>query len=116
MSDHRHLARAIDTFFALDRNLTIYQMMAFMYAATHEAGTQRGLEEILGVNAGSVNRAIRVWTEYEKYPDRPGHDFIEVIPDPQDRRYRQLHLTPKGRAFVLRLKEAMGDFNVRPAT
>jgi len=116
MADHRHLARAIDTFYALDQNLTIYQMMAFTYAMTNEAGTQKGLEDVLGINPGSVNRAIRVWTEFEKYPDKPGHNFIEVYPDPADRRLLRLSLTPKGRAFVLRLREAMGDLNVRPAT
>lgn len=104
MANHHTFARALELFQELDPNMTLSQMQAFMYAVTHEGSTQREIETLLGRSNATASRVLKYWTEWEKYQVKPGHDFVSIEVDPSDQRYRLVHIRPKGRMFLQKLK------------
>lgn len=107
MANHHTLARVLELFQDIDPGMTLSEMQAFMYAATNEGSTQRQIEELLGRSNATASRVLKTWTEWEKYGVKPGHDFLVVEVDPSDQRYRLVHLRPKGRIFLEKLKSLL---------
>lgn len=107
MADHHSFARALELFQDLDSNMTLSEMQALVYSATHEGSTQRDLEDLLKRSNATASRVLKTWTEWEKFGSKPGHDFISIDVDPSDQRYRIVSLKPKGRAFIKKLKETL---------
>lgn len=104
MADHHSFARALELFQTLDKDMTLAEMQAFIYAATNDGAHQRTIEDLLDRSNATASRSIASWTEWEKYGVKPGHDFLSVDVDPADKRYRIVTLRPKGRAFIKQLK------------
>lgn len=108
MANHHHLARVVEEFMALDRNMTLFQMHAFLLAATNEGQTQKWIEERMNTSNATASRTLARWLEMEK-ADKPGLGMLRSEIDPSDRRYRIVSLTPKGRQFLDKVRTKLGD-------
>lgn len=103
MANHHHLARAVEEFLDLDKGLTLFQMHAFLLASTNEGQTQKWIEEKMDTSNATASRTISRWMETDR-GGKTGLGMIRSEIDPSDRRYRIITLTPKGRAFLEKVK------------
>lgn len=103
MANKHHFTRAVEEFMKLDRGITMFQIHAFLLVATNEGQTQKWIEEKMDTSNATASRTMSRWMEQER-PGKPGYGFIETHVDPNDRRYRMVSLTPKGRAFLNKLE------------
>ncbi len=108
MANHHHLTRAVEEFIALDKGMTLFQMHAFLIAATNEGQTQKWIEEKLNTSNATASRTLAKWFDYER-PGKPGFGLLRTEVDPSDRRYRIVSLTPRGRQFLDKVRTKLGD-------
>ena len=93
---------------SLDRSMTMFQIEAFLIVAEDPGITMRDVEERMGVANATTSRNINYWCKWRRY-ETPGMDFLSIDPDPRDRRYKIVTVTPKGEAFLAKVNELMGD-------
>lgn len=62
--------------------------------------TMRDVEQKVGVASSTMSRIISRLSKM-KTPTEPGLDLVEQFISPTNRRYREVRLTPAGRAFIL---------------
>ena len=97
-------AKALDEFGEIDPELQLPTLLTFLVIARRGVCTQKEVESELGMTSASASRNVTFWTD-TKRDGTPGPAFVERSEDKQDRRYKVLRLTPKGRAFYERLRE-----------
>jgi len=110
VANHHHLARAVEAFIDIDKGITLFQMQAFLLIATNEGQTQKWIEEKLDTSNATASRVLSRWSEYD-IAGKPGFGFIRTDPDPTDRRFRIVSLTARGRTFLAKIRELLGDSN-----
>lgn len=108
MANHHHLTRSVEEFMKLDRGLTLFQMYAFLLIATNEGQTQKWVEDKLKTSNATASRTVGKWLDYQ-WKGKPGLGMVESHPDPSDRRYTVLSLSPKGRDFLKRVRSKLGE-------
>jgi DNA-binding MarR family transcriptional regulator len=91
-----------EMFTEIDPGMTMTQMLTYLYIARRGMATQRDIEVELGLSNASASRNVSYWTDMKVW-GKPGQGFIERYEDPQDRRYKVVRLTKKGREFYDRL-------------
>lgn len=110
MANHHHLTRAVEVFYGLDKHMTLFQMYCFLLVATNEGQTQNWFERKLDTSNAVTSRTLRKFSEFDK-PGKPGLNLIETVIDPNDRRFRIVTLTPKGKALVASIRKKLGEPN-----
>ena len=108
MKTNRNLKKLTKYLRSLDQHMTMFQLEAFLLVAESPGITMREVEQQMGVQNATTSRNIAYWCKWRKY-QVPGMDFLEIYPDPRDRRYKIVELTPKGEAFLSKVNEVMGD-------
>lgn len=93
---------------SLDQHMTMFQLESFLLVAESPGITMREVEAKMDVANATTSRNIAYWSKWRKY-EVPGMDFLEIYPDPRDRRLRIIEMTPKGEAFLSKVNELMGD-------
>lgn len=110
MADNkRHIRKAhrvLESFRAIDPDMSISCALALLYSAEEEI--QRDVEARLGLSNASASRNVAYWSKQHKR-GVPGKDFISQYVNPDDRRYRRIDLTAKGKAFIDQLEKTMED-------
>lgn len=110
MANQYHFTRAFEEIMKEDKFLTGFQIHTFLLVATNEGMVQNVLESKLDSSNAVVSRTIAKLTRHGlSGGDKPGLDLIETEPDPNDRRYRILTLSHKGRALMQRIRKILGD-------
>lgn len=110
MANQHHLARTVEAFLALDKNMTLFQMQAFLLVSTNEGQTQKWIEEKLDTSNATASRVLARWSEYET-KNTQGFGMIRSEQDPHDRRFRIVSLTARGRDFVKKIRATLGEDN-----
>lgn len=87
----------------VDAELQIQTLRCFLFVAHRGSCTQKEVETNLKISDSSASRNISYWTDL-RFDKKPGKNFLMRIEDPQDRRYRILTLTKKGREFFESLR------------
>lgn len=103
----RTAIRVLEVFKEIDPDITLPSMLSFCYYVEKdgEAGNQYAMEQRLDMSTATASRATSHWLKYKR-PRVEGHNFMESIPDPEDRRYKMITLNDRGKAFAEKLKEA----------
>jgi len=103
----RAVIRVLEQFKSIDPDITLPSMLALLYIAEDdgERENQWHMEQKLGMSNATASRAASHWFKWKR-PKVAGHDFMVSEVDPDDRRYKILHLTPRGRKFIDQIKEA----------
>lgn len=84
---------------------SITTVLAFLFVARRGKCTQKDVEVELGISNASTSRNVSYWTD-RRYDRNKGMNFIERVEGDYDRRFKELTLTPIGKAFYKRLLEA----------
>lgn len=93
----------------MDREFPAQVMATFLYVAMHEDCHKTALEEDLGLTTASGSRNTD-WLTTQHRLSKPGLDLIIKEVDPTNRRRTTLRLSPKGKALIKRIKDALyGD-------
>lgn len=104
----REFIKGLELLSVVDRDMQISTALTLLYAAEREGQHQIDLEERTGLSNAAISRNVAYWSKWKRHKN-PGHDMLESVIDPQDRRYRKLMLTKKGTTFVSRLKEQINS-------
>ena len=80
----------------LGQDLSITQVRVLLYVAVNEGCSMSAMEQALKLTQSTSSRAVAVLTAIER-PGRPGLGVVERVEDPNNRRYKILSLTYKGR-------------------
>lgn len=109
----RTLITALEQFKEIDPDITLPSILAFLYYAENdgEQGNQFAMEQWLDMSTATASRATSHWLKWKR-PRVEGHDMLESIPDPEDRRYKMITLNDRGRWFVEKLKRAVRSVRV----
>jgi DNA-binding MarR family transcriptional regulator len=104
----RAAIRLLEAFKRVDPEMTLPTMLTFLYVVERDgqSGNQSEVEQRLNMTGATTSRSISNWLEY-KSKRIPGHNMMESIPDPEDRRYRMITLNHRGMALVEKIKEAV---------
>jgi DNA-binding MarR family transcriptional regulator len=88
----------------IDTELQIQTLRCFLFVAHRGSCTQKDVENALKLSNASASRNISYWTD-RRFDRKEGKGFIMRVDDPQDRRFRVLTLTKKGRDFFNLLRQ-----------
>ena len=102
----KRFVRGLEMFASVQPDMQIQTMLAYLYTALREGSNQKDIENLLGVSNASASRNIYYWTKEFK-PGIPGKGFISQDIDPDDRRFRVVTLTPKGKTFARKMAESV---------
>lgn len=105
-TERRKAIRLFEHFKNLDSDMSVSCALALLYA--EESDTQRDLETKLGLSNAAASRNVAYWTEWKRY-EVAGMNMLETREKPEDRRYRLVDYTPKGKAFVAQIVNLIGD-------
>ncbi|WP_052348010.1 MarR family winged helix-turn-helix transcriptional regulator [Imhoffiella purpurea] len=95
---HRYY-RMIEEFRTIDPDMPVQQIATFLFVATREGSSVKAISAGTGQVSSSTSRNIAALSKYHRL-NKPGLDLIEAREDPADRRYKTVHLTPKGHMFA----------------
>ena len=100
------LIRALDEFRRLDPDPTVQVVQALLAVAVWEEAALHELAARLDVSPSTISRNMGMLGEYGR-GQKKGLRLVLVHEDPQDRRYKVVRLTPRGREVVARMVEAV---------
>lgn len=95
----------------LPKEMTMQQLMVLSVIYARPGTTARDLEEDTGLAQSSVNRNIMALSKWDRHK-QPGHDLIDQVEDPIERRRKIFFLNQKGRRFMARMAAVIE--NVEP--
>ncbi|WP_170343088.1 MarR family winged helix-turn-helix transcriptional regulator [Ruegeria arenilitoris] len=108
--DQRQTFRAVLTLFNVlrdvEKDMPMSMAAIFAWVALNEGGTQVELRQALGMPSSTASRNLAALSKVHRL-GKPGHDLIEWVENPEDRRAKLLYLTPKGKALVNELLGAV---------
>ena len=100
----REFIKGLELLSVVDRDMQISTALTLLYVAEREGQHQIDIEKRTGLSNAAISRNVAYWSKWKQHK-KPGHEMMESVIDPQDRRYRKLMLTKKGTTFINRLKE-----------
>ena len=117
-SDLRGLRNALREFRTLKTDISSPAMQTLLEVALHEQdyGNEPGylgmplvdLIKALDLTPPAVSRNVAMLSKYDYKKSRSdAWDLVELIDDPNNRRYRIIRLTRKGRLFVKAVQQSM---------
>lgn len=97
----RTAIKILEAFKAVDPDITLPSMLAFLYVAERDAmsGNQDDVTHRLDMTRATASRAVSHWLKYKRRRVE-GLNMIESEPDPEDRRYNMLTLNRRGLDFI----------------
>jgi DNA-binding MarR family transcriptional regulator len=101
--DPNIFTREVEEFSRVDPEMQLSTMLTFLEIAKRGHCTQKDIELVLGLTNASASRNVGYWCEWQRH-QVPGRGFVTREENPEDRRYKLLRLTPKGKAFYERLR------------
>lgn len=109
MYDLAKLTKGVEAFYAIGDQTPVSYVLTLLWVAQNPNGNQLDLERYLASSTATTSRAVKYWSRWKsaRQGGLKGAEFIEIYPDPADRRYNRLRLTKTGQMFVSNMMEAM---------
>jgi len=95
----RDLHNILTAFREVDGEMPVQQMMCLVWIANNEGKTQKDLRTSLNMFPSTSSRNLAALSKVHRL-GKAGHGLIDFVDDVEDRRQKQLWLTPKGRQFI----------------
>lgn len=109
----KRLKAAMQVFSQIDHKMQVGTALTLLEIADAEHNGQdistQDLEKRIGFQSGAASRNVYYWGDGHKEMGGGGHKMITVTMNVNDRRRRDLRLTPKGHALMNRVKELVGN-------
>lgn len=104
----RQMQQAVQLFRDLEAELPTQTVVCFLLIANADADIpMRDLQSAMDTTSASATRNVAHLSEHYK-PRVPGLGLVEAYEDLNDRRYKLVRLTAKGKSFRTRLNSIMG--------
>ena len=100
------LARAIEHFRTLDKEIPAQVIATFLYVASHDDCAKVDLEKALAFSSASGSRNTDWLSEFHRL-NKAGLGLLIKYRDPTNRRKQIVKLSPKGRILVNQLKQIL---------
>lgn len=98
--NRRDLLTALEWIRTLDNDMPVQTLSTFLYVANHQPEcSQKDLTEYLSMAQSTASRNVSYLSKRHRH-GALGMDVVESIENPDDRRYKLLRLTPKGRKMA----------------
>ncbi len=104
--DMAKLAKAIEHFRILDKEIPAQVIACFLYVASHDDCNKIDMEKALKFSSASGSRNTDWLGAYHRL-NKPGLGLIIKYRDPNNRRKQILQLSPKGLKLAKELKEIL---------
>ncbi|WP_422049748.1 MarR family winged helix-turn-helix transcriptional regulator [Shimia sp.] len=82
-----------------EKDMPMSMAAVFAWVALNEGSTQVELRNALDMPSATSSRILAALSKVHRL-GKPGHDLIEWVENPEDRRAKLLYLTTKGRALA----------------
>ena len=104
----KKLITALEEFQKIDPAITLPSMLAFLHYhdVENNSGNRSIVEERLGMSGATASRATLFWTDY-KNPRDKGHNMLELVQDPHNRRANIVQYNRKGVEFLDQIAELL---------
>lgn len=103
----RNLYQAVQLFRDLDPELQTQTVVCFLLIADASPDLpMRDLQTALAMSSASTSRNVAALSKHHRL-GRAGLDLVEAYEDMADRRFKRVRLTPKGKAFRVRIQSLM---------
>ena len=102
--DVLQFAREAEAFADINPEMQLNTLLTFLFVAQRGSCNQKDLEVALGLSNATASRNVSYWTDSKRY-GVDGVGFIDRVEDPQDRRYKLLTLSAKGRKFYQKIRD-----------
>jgi DNA-binding MarR family transcriptional regulator len=120
MTEPRHgdeiatVIRVLEEFRRFDPDMPIQYALSFLTIAEHEGLSMGDLAQRLGIAQSSASRniaALSLWHSFGK----AGHDLVEAMEDPRERRRKIVSLTQAGNRLVAAIRALVSGAVPLPA-
>lgn len=98
--------RFVEEFRKIDPEMQLQTVATFMSVAVQPGITMKELADRLGISQASCSRNVAALSKWHRM-SRPGHDLVEAVEDPAERRRKIVHLTPKGKRIAQTIWEIL---------
>lgn len=89
-------------------DMTLNQVAVLLTVAANPGISQSEIMEQTGLADSSASRIVAILSSYGNRGTGPYH-LVELVPSENDRRFKTLHLTKKGRALIEKLLTILGQ-------
>ena len=97
------VVRVLEAFRRFDPDMPIQYALSFLTIAQHEGLSMGELAQRLGIAQSSASRNIAALSRWHSF-GKAGHDLVEALEDPRERRRKIVSLTPRGHRLVEALR------------
>ncbi|MER9596094.1 helix-turn-helix domain-containing protein [Mesorhizobium sp. M0244] len=116
----RRLLSFIEEFRKLSPNIQAGQIAVFLHIMGEPGISMKDIERRTGLSSTAVSRNVLALSEWFKHPrpavgdhpavpGEPGHDLVETVEDPADRRNKIVRPKPKGVRVYNTLIQLLGS-------
>lgn len=104
----KRLIAALEEFQKIDPTMSLPSMLTLLYYhdVENNSGNRSIVEERLGMSGATASRATLYWCEY-KAPRVRGHNMLEMLQDPMNRRANIVQYNRKGMEFMEKISEVL---------
>ena len=103
------LIRVTDEFRKLDAEMPMQTAAVFLHVMFTPGVTMKDLADRCGISQASTSRNIAALSKWHRL-GKAGHDLVEAVEDPAERRRKIVNLTPKGKRVRDAILSTVGDF------
>lgn len=109
--DHKNIKKliaALEEFKKLDPTMSLPSMLTLLYYhdVENKSGNRSIVEERLGMSGATASRATLYWCEY-KAPRVRGHNMLEMLQDPMNRRANIVQYNRNGLELLDKLSQSL---------
>jgi DNA-binding MarR family transcriptional regulator len=105
--------RVLEEFRRFDPDMPIQYALSFLTIAQNEGLSMGDLAQRLGIAQSSASRNIAALSRWHSF-GKAGHDLVEALEDPRERRRKIVSLTAKGHQLVAGLRALVAGSVVLP--
>jgi DNA-binding MarR family transcriptional regulator len=120
MTEPRHgdeiatVIRVLEEFRRFDPDMPIQYALSFLTIAEHEGLSMGDLAQRLGIAQSSASRNIAALSRWHSF-GKAGHDLVEAMEDPRERRRKIVSLTQAGNRLVAAIRALVSGAVPMPA-
>jgi DNA-binding MarR family transcriptional regulator len=111
------VVRVLEAFRRFDPDMPIQYALSFLTIAQHEGLSMGELAQRLGIAQSSASRNIAALSRWHSF-GKAGHDLVEALEDPRERRRKIVSLTPRGHQLIEALRALVAgevvDIEIEP--
>lgn len=100
------MVRAIEAFRQLNKDMLANEMMAFLLVAERNGISMTELQDVLDLSKAATSRNVNFLSQHGAN-SRDGLKLVITTENPENRRQKLVHLTPRGKALKRQIESLL---------